>query len=391
VVTRDVGRSVKRVGSLLRTAFPTGEVWIHPNGKVAYLTTALGGDRVYAIDITNPASPTVVDSIILNARTINDVMTTPDGNYAVMTREGAADRRNGIIIADTRDPLHPKLLSEFTEGVTSGVHSAYVYRQEKYGTHVYLTNDATGAMHVIDINDPAHPKEVAQWSPKRTSAGVTLHDVDVRDGLLYASWWNDGLVILDVGNGIKGGRPDKPVIVSQFKYNLDSLYRRLELDGGPGFIRGTHTAWRHRNYVFVGDEVFSNNAAQALFTWRQTRAHGRLHVIDVSDIENPRSVAWYEPEYGGVHNVWVAGDTLYIGAYNAGFKAFDVSGALRGDLLAQGRLIGDFMPMHADDKVPNAPMTWGVVVNPADGLAYVNDLNSGLWILRLEPRQTVVP
>ena len=40
-----------------------------------------------------------------------------------------------------------------------------------------------------------------------------------------------------------------------------------------------------------------------------------------------------------MHNVWVAGDTLYMGAYNAGFRAFDISGELRGDLRAQQREI----------------------------------------------------
>jgi hypothetical protein len=388
---RGVSRSVRLVGKLLRTAFPTSEVWVHPNGRVAYLGTLMGGDRVYALDISNPANPIVVDSIVINARTINDIMTTPDGNYMVLTREGADDRKNGIVIADTRDPLHPKALSEFTEGVTAGVHSAFVHKQEKYGTHVYLTNDATGALHIVDITDPARPREVAQWKPKQTAAGTTLHDVDVQNGLLYGSWWNDGLVILDVGNGMKGGTPSKPVVVSQFKYDLDSLYKRVELEGGPGFIRGTHTAWRHKNYVIIADEVFSNSAAQTLFAWQPSRAYGRLHVIDVSNIERPRAVAWYEPEYGGVHNVWVAGDTLYLGAYNAGFKAFDISGELRGDLFAQGRQLGEFMPMDPAAKVPNAPMTWGVVVNPKDGLAYVNDLNSGLWVLRLEPKARVVP
>jgi hypothetical protein len=388
---RGAGRSVKLVGHLLRTAFPTSEVWLHPNGRVAYLGTIMGGDRVYALDISNPANPIVVDSIVINARSINDIMTTPDGNYMVITREGAADRRNGIVIADTRDPLHPKALSEFTEGVTAGVHSAFVHRQEQYGTHAYITNDGTGALHIIDLTNPAQPKEVARWKPKPTTAGVMLHDIDVQNGLLYGSWWNDGLVILDVGNGMKGGRPDKPVVVSQFKYNLDSLYRRVELEGGPGFIRGTHTAWRHKNYVIVADEVFGNAAAQTLFSWQPSRAYGRLQVIDIADIEKPRAVAWYEPEYGGVHNVWVTGDTLYLGAYNAGFKAFDISGELRGDLFAQGRQIGEFMPMHPKATVPNAPMTWGVVVNPKDGLAYVNDFNSGLWVLRLEPKERVVP
>ena len=98
-------------------------------------------------------------------------------------------------------------------------------------------------------------------------------------------------------------------------------------------------------------------------------------MLDVSDIAHPKSVAWYEPEYGGVHNVWVAGDTLYMGAYNAGFRAFDISGELRGDLRAQGREIGHLNTADMDGHVKNSAMTWGVVVR--DGLAYVNDNTTG--------------
>jgi hypothetical protein len=389
VTSRDVAREVKVVGRVPRSTFFTTEVWVHPNGKVAYLGTGLGGDRVYTLDVSNPASPTIVDSIMVNARTINDIMTTPDGNYLVVTREGASDRKNGIVIYDTRDPLHPKHVADYTDNVTSGVHSAFVHQQPKYGTHVYLTNDGTGALNIVDISDPTKPKEVASYRPKQTPAGVMLHDIDVQNGMVYASWWNDGLVVLDVGNGIKGGRPDKPVLVSQYKYNLDSLYKNVALDGGPGFIRGTHTAWRHGKYVIIADEVFGNAGANALFTGQNTRAYGRLQVLDVSDVERPKSVAWYEPEYGGVHNVWVEGDTLYVGAYNAGFRAFDISGELRGNLQAQGREIANFNTGAPDAKIPNSAMTWGAVVK--NGLTFVNDLNSGLWIVRFEPKKPPVP
>lgn len=389
VTARDVAREIKVVGRVPRSEFFTTEVWVHPNGKVAYLGTGLGGDRVYTINIDDPSKPTIVDSIMVNARTINDVMTTPDGNYMVVTREGASDRKNGIVIYDTRDALHPKQIAEYTTGVTSGVHSAFIHQQPKFGTHVYLTNDGTGALNIVDITDPTKPHEVASYRPKQTPAGVMLHDIDVQNGMVYASWWNDGLVVLDVGNGIKGGRPDKPVLVSQYKYNLDSLYKNVALDGGPGFIRGTHTAWRHKNYVIIADEVFGNAGANALFNGQITRAYGRLQVLDVSDIERPKSVAWYEPEFGGVHNVWVAGDTLYIGAYNAGFRAFDISGELRGNLQAQGREIANFNTGAPDGKIPNAAMTWGAVVK--NGLTFVNDLNSGLWIVKFEPKKPPVP
>jgi hypothetical protein len=384
---RDVRRPAQVVGRLPRTLFGTEEVWVHPNGKNVYLGTSGGGDRMYAIDVSDPAHPVVTDSVMANTRRVNDIMTTPDGRFLVFTREGAADRKNGLVICSLEDPAHPKQIAEFTDGVTAGVHSAYVYRQEKYGTHVFLTNDGTGALHVLDIGDPYHPKEVAQWrTTNRPEAGRTLHDVDIQDGLAYLSYWNDGLVILDVGNGMAGGSPSNPQLVSQYKYDLGTLYRDVEARHGPGYIRGTHTAWRHKNYVIIADEVFPAGSVEGAKDAAAGRAFGRLQVLDVSDLKNPRSVAWYEPEYGGVHNVWVAGDTLYLGAYNGGFHAFDISGELRGDLRAQQREIVHVhtADMDAHEGGQNTPLTWGVVVK--DGLAYVNDMNSGLWIVRMKPR-----
>ena len=269
--------------------------------------------------------------------------------------------------------------------MTAGVHSSFVYHQEAYGTHVYLTNNGTGALHIVDLSDPYNPREVAQWRTPRPDAARTLHDVDVQDGLAYASYWNDGLVILDIGNGIKGGRPDNPQLVAWVKYDLNEEYRDVEARHGPGFIRGTHTAWRHGRYVFVGDEVFPAGDVEGAKDASASRAFGNLHVFDVSDIENPVKVAWWKPDYGGVHNLWAEGDTLYMGAYNAGFRTFDISGELFGDLGAQEREMVHVHTGDMDGLVPNDPMTWGVVVR--DGLAYVNDMHNGLWIIRMKPRE----
>ena len=79
---------------------------------------------------------------------------------------------------------------------------------------------------------------------------------------------------------MKGGSPENPQFVSQYKYDLEGLYRDVAAVGGPGFIRGTHTAWRSGRYVFVGDEVF---AAKPQLTAGPRliglgRAYGRLHV-----------------------------------------------------------------------------------------------------------------
>ena len=372
VADRGMTRPATIVGRLA-LKLPAAELWLHPDGKYAYISTI--ADRIYAIDITDPSHPAITDSVVVDARVVNDVMTTEDGKFGVMTREGASTRKNGIVILSFEDPAHPKPIAEFTETVTGGVHSTYVYRG-----YVYLTDDATGSMRVIDIRDPYHPKQVARWQVERPEAGRTLHDIDVRDGL----------VILDVGNGMKGGSPESPQLVAQFKYDLNALYKKVELVGGPGFIRGTHTSWRHGRYVFVGDEVFpARQQGGGPGVIGLGRAYGRLHVIDISDLTSPREVAWYEPTDGGVHNVWIAGDTLYLGDYQGGLRVLDISGELRGDLLAQGR---EYAHIHTGDKdgvTPNTANAWGAIYR--DGLIYVPDINSGLWIVKLEPSQPVIP
>ena len=380
---RDVRRPTTLVGRL-PLKFAAAEFWLHPDGKHGYITTI--GDRAYAIDLSDPSKPVITDSVVVDARTINDLMTTEDGKFGVLTREGASNRKNGIVILSFEDPAHPRQIAEFTETVTGGVHSTYIYKG-----YVFLTDDATGSMRVIDIRDPYKPRQVARWETPRSPAGRMLHDIDVRDGLAYLSYWNDGLVVLDVGNGIKGGSPEDPRLVSQLKYDLNALYRDVEAVGGPGFIRGTHTAWRAGKYVFVGDEVFSAKPrpTEGGGVIGLGRAYGRLHVVDVSDLANPRIVAHYEPKDGGTHNVWVAGDTLYLGDYQGGLRVLDISGELRGDLLRQGREIAHVVTGDKQGNLPNAANAWGAIYR--DGYIYVPDINSGLWIVKVDSKSALVP
>jgi hypothetical protein len=113
---RDVRRPAIVVGRLPRTRFSTEEVWLHPNGKNAYLGSGRGGDVLYTLDISNPANPVITDSIIANTRRVNDVMTTPDGKFLVFTREGASDRKNGIVICSLEDP---RIRSQFQNSPTA--------------------------------------------------------------------------------------------------------------------------------------------------------------------------------------------------------------------------------------------------------------------------------
>ena len=379
VTPRKAGRGFEVLG---RVPVPvrSAEVWVHQDGKCAYLSTI--SDRVYAIDVSNPHAPVIVDSMMTDARLVNDVMTTEDGKYGVFSREGSSNRKDGIVIFDASDACHPKPIAQYTETVSGGVHSSYVYQG-----HVFLTDDATGSMRVIDIQDPYHPREVARWQTEQAPEGRYLHDIAVTDGIAYLSYWDDGLVVLDVGNGVKGGSPDNPKFVSQFKYDLDALYARVDQYWGLS-ARGTHTAWRQGKYVFIGDEVYASAPSTGLKDGNDL-TFGRLQVLDVSNLEQPKLVAWYEPTDGGVHNIWAEGDTLYMGNYQGGARAVDISGELQGDLLRQGREMA--WTYTADDKgaKPRATFAWGAVVK--NGIIYVPDINTGLWILKLAPKAKPTP
>jgi len=104
-------------------------------------------------------------------------------------------------------------------------------------------------------------------------------------------------------------------VVSQFKYDLNAVYARVsqfwDRDSCAGRIpRGDRGAMCSSATKCTRPSVQGPSDGNNL-------TFGRLHVIDVSDITKPREVAWYEPTDGGVHNVWVVGDTLYLGNYRA--------------------------------------------------------------------------
>ncbi|MQA92161.1 MAG: hypothetical protein GEU90_18375 [Gemmatimonas sp.] len=328
------------------------------------------GDRMYAWDVTNPQDPVLTDSVVVDARVVNDVKVNEAGTVAVITREGASNRRNGIVLLDLSEPAHPTVASEYWETLTGGVHNTFID-----GDFVYAVHNGTADLHIIDISNLKAPAEIGRWGIPIHPAKY-LHDVWVEDGLAYVSYWDDGLVILDVGNGIEGGTPEEPVFVSQYRY-------QTSFQGDD--YGNTHTAVPYTNaagnrYIFVGDEIFPEG-----FDVEQRDQHpgGYVHVVDISDLQNPVEVAKYEVPGAGVHNLWLEDDILYAAYYNAGLRAVDVSGDLQGDLRLQDREIAVLLTEDEDAFIETRTFTWGPQLYK--GTVFASDHNSGLWVARLPP------
>ncbi|MBS1791732.1 MAG: Ig-like domain-containing protein [Acidobacteria bacterium] len=381
ITPRNVERELETIGRIPLGTLQASELW--PFGNYLYVATLADELRVY--DISDLKHPVLTDTLKVDARTLPDFSLTADGRIGVLTREGASNRQNGLLFLDTSDLAHPKILSSFTETISGSVHSAFID-----GHYVYLTDDATGSMRVIDFRDAKTPKQVARWELalpvaksqlENTMAGMSLgsrhlHDVQVKDGLAYLAYWRDGLVILDVGAGIRGGRPEHPQLVSQLRFNHADLY-------GKGWLAGTREVFRHKNYVFVGDEVIPAEFDPKAGGRRLGR--GILHVIDVSDIYTPRRVAEYALPEGGAYNVWADGDWLAMGFYGSGGRILDISGELRGNLAQQGREIARLKTSVTEGEHQQVPFTFSARI--FGGNIFFNDFQTGIWITRLgKPR-----
>lgn len=344
----------------------TSEVWVH--GAHAYTSSwgrrgELVGNVVRVWDVRADA-PVAVGCIELPAAaTTGDVEVSDDGRLLVVATEGGGP--GSIAIYDVTTPAAPALVSRFSTASTApGVHTAEVERVN--GTlYAFLSVDPAGAtparLVVVDLSTPAAPRELLA----RPMGNPFVHDVYVRDGLLFTALWNDGMTIWDIGGGGRGGSPADPVPLGT-----------VRTVGG----RVHNIAWVHdpvtgsRRYALVGEEGAGGGF---------TQSSGDVHVVDVADLTAPREVAFYSVPGAGTHNFSVdeARGVLYAAYYNGGVRALDVRGDLgscaadqrapdgRCDLTRMGRELAHGLAgggayvwgvHHAGDAVYASDMRWGL-------------------------------
>ena len=378
VVPRTVVRSMEVVGRGRQERVYSTDFWVFEgvdSRDYALVGAKQSDGHGFVFDVTDPDNVVKTDSIQVDARSINDVKVSPDGRYASLTREGASNRRNGVVILDLADPAHPKIAAEYTEGLTGGVHNAFP-------TNDYLFALSNGDKYVIlDMSDIYDPKYVSEYDHPNSR----VHDVWVHDGIAYSAEWGTGLVAVDVGNGRWGGAIDDPVLISTY----------------PVPTGATHAAFPYvsesagKFYIFIGDEILTREG----MAWegigpdyRQKydpvtgrggyprASWGYIQVIDFDDPENPEMVARYEVSEFGTHNIWVEDDILYQAYYEGGMRLVDVSGELMGNLYSQGREIAVYKAFDPVGFIPNSPGAWSVM--PHKNLVWFADINSGLWAMR---------
>ena len=357
IFQRDVKREVKTIGTGLVNDKHTSDFWVFEgvDGNDYAVTGTWGADGTsYFWDVTEPTNIKKIDSVQVDARTVNDVKVSADGKICVISREGASNRKNGIIIIDVSNPYDVKIISEYTKNLTGGVHNVFIYEN-----HVYALSNGQ-KYYIINIEDPKNPKEVGMFEIGKE--GQSIHDVWIEDGIAYSSNWRDGVYLVDVGNGIVGGSPSKPIAFGNYTYDSGANHAAF-----PFKSKSTG-----KFYTILGDEIFPNGVNPNGLN----ETAGFLHFVDFDDLNNPKEVARYELPGHGSHNYWIEGDILYVAMYSGGVRVVDISGDLLGDLYKQGREIGYILPSSPNGYIANATMVWGAQLYK--GHVFYSDFNTGL-------------
>ncbi len=345
----------------------TAEVWVR--GNIAYTTTwgnrLAPGNAVKIWDVSSGGAPVLVDSVIVTgANTLGDIQTSDDGSLLVVATEFTG---GSIAIYGLANPIKPQLLSRYTSANTNpGVHTAEVQRVNGR-LYAFLSIDpgsSPARLVIVDITDPRAPVEVFSAFMGRPF----LHDVYVRDGILFTALWNDGLSIWDLG-GAGSGSPAAPRLIGNVKT----------------FGQAHNVWWYHasngtKRYAFVGEEGPGSIGSFS---------SGDIHVVDVSDFAAPREVATFRVPNAGTHNFSVdeTRGILYAAYYNAGIRAIDITGDLSSCTAAQrdARGLCDLALMgreltHGLANQGFPVYVWGVHL--VAGKLYASDMLNGLWALR---------
>jgi hypothetical protein len=341
------------------------DLWVH--GSYAYTGTwgafprdTDEGDVLKIWSLSASGAPSLVDSIkTAGIQTVSDVQVSEDGQLLVFSAE--YDPEGGVYLYSLADPGHPTPLDHVV--VPGGVHTATL-AQIGSGRYVFAARNPGTLEPALLIYNVTNPSNMSLVATVPIPHFYGIHDTYVRDGIAFVFAWDTGVIIYDVGNGIKGGSPSSPVEVS-----------RLVTSATGAATPSVHNGWWFHNpvtgekrYLFIGQEGAANIGSTS---------SGNIHVVDISDLNSPQEVAFFHLAGAGTHNFWMDEErqVLYAAYYNAGVIALDVSGTLSGNL--SGRLLSQLRPGGSGNT-----FTWGVQL--ANGFLYASDMLSGFWQLTTE-------
>ena len=243
---------------------------------------------------------------------------------------------------------------------------AYAVGARRLTTTQPAACDARG-FHVIDIREPTSPTFVTCFSDEALEADpyitrgythdaqcvvYTGPDADYTGRELCFGANEDVVTIFDVSD------KQNVQIVSQGEYPND-VY--------------THQGWltEDQRYFLVNDEIDERSGA----TLNQ-----RTIVMDVRDLDDPEVAFIYDSGLSTIdHNLYVRGSYAYEANYESGLRVLSLQGIGDGSLTEVA-----FFDTYPGGTATEYNGAWSVYPYFESGLVIVNDIDSGLFVLKVQ-------
>lgn len=357
------------------------DAFVGANGR-NYVVIAGGNEAAWTqIDVTNPASPTIVGQFVWSKRGKGTY--TPDvkafvqgsNDYIVLGLERSKlTNPCGVVIVNVSAPGNPVIESQTSGSDWCDVHNVFVENEGGQGAYIYVTADNSADLRVLDIRDAGtgsvdNPAEVGRYFRQDRGFGgsgflddIYVHDVTVVDGTVYVSYWLAGLDIFSASLVKSGTINENNTGVT----NIDPP----DFDGGDPFL--THHAFPTQNgdFVFLEDEIASNSGDEPVQMWNTSSGMREDGLALGTDIE-------VNPAHNLEINFGINPTRLYTGWYRLGLQAFDFDLSSPG--FTGGGVWHQAQTEANDDDYSGA---WGVRLATIGGKVYAfqSDRNFGLIV-----------
>ena len=326
------------------------------HGHCAYV----GNRRAQAltiVDVSEPQQPRLLPPLPLDGGQPVEIRTLPGRDVLLV----ADFRRARLLTYDVSECARPQPLGALA--LPAAPHEFYLWHDgEQVLAYLAMFDHAPPDLIVADLSDPAAPREVARWT---APVDGLLHSLSLTDDgrHAYLALWDGGFLAADV---------DPPQLAP--------------VAGAAGALQPAPFAATH-SAVHLADPRYVLLTAE-----RYTCPFAGVAVADVADPARPTIVARLAlpenrcdelPAADAVftaHNPLVAGDLVFVSWYAGGVQVLEVADP------AAPRRVAQFVPAGTGaapfSYVGSYPVqTWSYPIL-RDGLLYVADIQSGLYVLR---------
>lgn len=352
-------------------------------GLAAVGSFLFGGTELRIADISDPANPELVSTIITDpsgkSSDIRNVFFHPSKPWVLAANEGRGD---SLVIIDVSNSTSPQRRGSVSfEDAGSGFHNITVLENDDDIAIASLQSQDRGIV-VYDISDPDNPQEVSEFQKNGNRSGgeLQVHATHTRDEYAFLAHWDSGLSILDMSN------PANPTEVAAYDYTEEEAEVPL---------RNAHHAVPHptKDLCLVGEEVgFDNPGYKHVIEFNVESGETEL----LSSFQFPQNApqptlnqAFYWTghfsNWGGIKE---QEDVLFSGDYKAGVQVFDLADPENPERIDQYYPTEGVGEVRAEDPlrsdlIDNVPFTWNARTRGSEYI-YASDITTGLYIFTLE-------